>query len=103
VLVMAFGDGLAGLLGPLIPSPSWFVLGERRSLAGTATMAVTSMLLLLLLATLAGTSAPAPGALTLIAFVATALEQLSFLGVDNLTVPLAASGLWAWFTLGPQG
>ena len=28
VLVMALGDGLAGLLGPLIPSPSWQILGQ---------------------------------------------------------------------------
>jgi dolichol kinase len=38
--------------------------------------------------------APAPGALVLIALAATALEQVAWLGIDNLTVPLLVGGLW---------
>lgn len=92
VLVMAFGDGLAGLLGPLIPSPSWTVFGQRRSLVGTAAMGVSALLVLLALAQLGG--GPAPGWILLIALVATVLEQGALLGIDNLTVPLAVAGLW---------
>jgi phytol kinase len=44
VLVMAIGDGLAGLLGPLVTSPSWQVFQQRRSLVGTAVMALASLL-----------------------------------------------------------
>lgn len=93
VLVMAVGDGLAGLLGPRIPSPSWRVLGERRSLAGTATMATASLAVLLAVAA-AAPQAPALPALLLLALVATGLEQLALLGLDNLTVPLAVAWLW---------
>jgi phytol kinase len=92
VLVMSFGDGLAGLLGPLIPSPSWTVLGERRSLAGTAAMGIASLAVLLTLGLLGG--GPAPPAIGLIALVATGLEQWALLGIDNLLVPLAVAGLW---------
>ena len=92
VLVMAFGDGLAGLLGPLIPSPSWTVLGERRSLAGTAAMGIASLAVLLTLGLLGG--GPPPAAIALIALVATGLEQWALLGIDNLLVPLAVAGLW---------
>jgi phytol kinase len=91
-LVMAFGDGLAGLLGPLIPSPSWTVLGERRSLVGTAAMGGASLAVLLALAQLGG--GPAPAWITLIALIATVLEQWPLLGIDNFTVPLAVAGLW---------
>ena len=94
VMVMALGDGLAGLLGPQIVSPSWRVLGERRSLVGTAAMALASLAALAMVAGLAPQAAPAPVALVLIALGATALEQVAWLGIDNLTVPLLVGGLW---------
>ena len=94
VLVMALGDGLAGLVGPQVASPSWQVLGERRSLAGTGTMAVASLTVLLLLAEVTQPTAPGPPLLLVIAGAATALEQLALLGLDNLTVPLAVAALW---------
>ena len=98
VLVMAFGDGLAGLLGPWIPSSSWRVCGQRKSLVGTAAMAGASLALLLLLravALLQQLPAPTPWALVAVAAVAVLLEQWSLLGIDNLTVPLAVGGLWS--------
>jgi phytol kinase len=98
VLVMAFGDGLAGLIGPLRPSPSWQVLGERRSLLGTGTMALASLLTLVLLAAVCraqGVPAPADAALMGIAAAAVLLEQVAIGGLDNLSVPLAVAGLWA--------
>ncbi|MFM2157846.1 MAG: hypothetical protein RLZZ124_320 [Cyanobacteriota bacterium] len=97
VLVMATGDGLAGLVGPLVPSPRWRVLGQGKSLAGTACMALVSLAVLVALAALAGASghaAPPLLALALIAAAATALEQLSGWGIDNLTVPLGTALLW---------
>ncbi|MCP9930545.1 dolichol kinase [Cyanobium sp. AMD-g] len=94
VLVMAFGDGLAGLLGPLIASPSWNVFGERRSLAGTGAMALASLTVLLALGQLGGDPSPAAAEMALIALVATGLEQWALLGIDNFSVPMAVAGLW---------
>jgi phytol kinase len=94
VLVMAVGDGAAGLLGPTLASPSWSVFGGRRSLVGTAAMGLSSLLVLSLLAALVEGPAPGAAAIALIAVVVTALEQWAFLGVDNLTVPMATAGLW---------
>jgi phytol kinase len=91
---MAFGDGLAGLLGPLIPSPSWRVFGERRSLVGTAAMAGGSLAALAGVAALAPQASPAAWGLPLIALAATALEQVAWQGVDNLSVPLLVAVLW---------
>lgn len=96
VLVMAFGDGLAGLLGPLVNSPRWQVFGQTRSLAGTAVMGGGSAAVLLAVAALQPATAPATLALLAIAVAATALEQWASAGVDNLTVPLAVAGLWVW-------
>lgn len=94
VLVMAVGDGVAGLVGPLVPSPTWRVLGERRSLAGTGSMALASLVVLLLLSLVLMPAAPEPVMLLAMVGTATALEQVALLGVDNLSVPLAVAALW---------
>ena len=97
VLVMACGDGLAGLVGPQINSPRWRIFGQTKSLAGTAAMALMSWIVLVLLIGVAqATGAPAPSlvAAAVIAVAATGLEQLSGFGLDNLSVPLATASLW---------
>jgi phytol kinase len=97
VLVMALGDGLAGLIGPQIPSPRWQVLGQTKSLAGTGAMAAASLLVLGGLTALAaarGLAAPSWPSLLLLTAVAASLEQFSRYGGDNLTVPLATGLLW---------
>ncbi len=102
VLVMALGDGLAGVLGAAIASPNWAVLGHRKSIAGTATMALVSTLALGVLALVMGLlpatmgiSVPGNSTVVIIALLATALEQLAWLGIDNLTVPIVTGWLWA--------
>jgi phytol kinase len=100
VMAMALGDGLAGLVGPMVPSPRWQVLGQTRSLAGTAAMALSTAAVLVALAAVQPATAPALPALLAIAAVATALEQWATAGVDNLTVPLAVAGLWVWLAPG---
>ena len=49
VLVMAFADGLAGLVGRSMTSPSWTVWQQRKSIAGTVTMGLVTALVLSLL------------------------------------------------------
>ena len=92
ILVMALGDGLAGLVGPLWPSASWQVLGQRRSVLGTATMAGASLIVLSSLSLAVG--GPAWPQLLAITAAATLLEQLAVAGIDNLTVPLGVAWLW---------
>ena len=95
VLVMALGDGLAGLLGAAIPSPSWQVWGQRKSLIGTATMALVSGGVLVVLGASADEGPPLAGGAWLgMALLATLLEQLAMFGLDNLTVPIVTGLLW---------
>jgi phytol kinase len=101
VLVMALGDGLAGLVGPQLRSPRWRVLGQGKSLAGTLAMAGGALVVLILLQLMAqsqGIAAPAWPYLIGIALLATALEQGSSFGIDNLSVPLIAGLLWQHWT-----
>lgn len=102
VAVMAFGDGLAGVIGAAVDSPSWRLFGHRKSIVGTGTMAMVSTLSLGLLAAVLQLLPAAPalqppgyGAVVMIALLATALEQLAWLGIDNLTVPIVSGWLWA--------
>jgi len=97
VLVMAFADGLAGLLGSSLVSPQWRVLGQRRSLVGTLTMGLTSLAVLVgLVITCRAIGQPAPGlaAVSGLALVAVLLEQIAVLGLDNFTVPIGMALLW---------
>ena len=93
VLVMALGDGLAGLIGRGVDSPKWVLFGQTKSTAGTMTMAGVTGLVLIGLAQWSGAELPLPLALIMVA-VATGLEQLSWRGIDNLSVPLSVGVLW---------
>ena len=94
VLVMALGDGLAGLIGRNVESPKWVLFGQTKSSVGTMTMAVVSGLVLIGLAQWSGADLSLPAALGMVA-MATGLEQLSWGGLDNLSVPLSVGVLWS--------
>jgi len=93
VLVMALGDGLAGLIGRNVDSPKWVLFGQTKSTVGTMTMAVVTSLVLIGLARWSGTDLPLSATLGMVA-MATGLEQLSWRGLDNLSVPLSVGVLW---------
>lgn len=94
VLVMALGDGLAGLIGRNVKSPKWVLFGQTKSSVGTMTMAVVSSLVLIGLARWSGADLSLPATLGMVA-IATGLEQLSWGGLDNLSVPLSVGMLWS--------
>jgi phytol kinase len=104
ILVLGYGDGLASLAGETSKGVRFRVFGNSKSLRGTFVMfiaaAVVSTVFLSLFAgpetlLLAETSGTAGIVLTavLLAAVATAVELLTPLGVDNLTVPFATVAL----------
>ena len=94
VLVMALGDGLAGLIGRQIQSTNWSIAGQTKSLLGTSVMAGVSFLILVIMAACLGLS-PQLWVFTLITIIAVLLEQFSMMGVDNLSVPIVTASLWA--------
>lgn len=88
-LVMAFGDGLAGVLGPAYPSPNWSVLGQRKSLLGTTCVALVATIVgWMLLGEQLSLSQ-----LLVLGVAAAGLEQISVLGVDNILLPLGTAAL----------
>ncbi len=93
VLVMAFGDGLAGLIGPKIQSPNWTIFGQKKSVVGTATMLLASFIVLFIVNEITLVNIE-PMNILAIACLAVVLEQVSVLGVDNLTGPLGVAFSW---------
>ena len=91
VLVMVLGDGAAGLLGSSFSSPRWQVMGQTKSLIGTSVMAIVSLLVLCLL--LRDLSWPTMIALSA---AATLLEQISWGGLDNFSVPMGLAAMAYW-------
>ena len=87
--IMAFGDGLAGLVGKTFNSRSWFFLKQKKSLIGTLTMFLTSLIIV------SSIGYAQQNSLNLnyftIALIATLLEQISFLGIDNFIVPILSA------------
>ena len=87
--IMTLGDGLAGLIGKNFKSRSWKIFNQKKSFIGTSTMFLISLLVLSIL-----------GYVNNIDFnyyyfgislLATLLEQISIIGIDNLSVPIITS------------
>ena len=93
ILVMAFGDGLAGLIGREINSKTWIIFGQTKSIAGTLTMGISSTIILIILSILTGTDL-SPIQLSSIAFLSIILEQIGPWGIDNITVPIGVAITW---------
>ena len=90
--IMTFGDGLAGLIGKSFNSKSWIIFKQKKSLFGTITMFLTSLIVVLSI----GYAQQKSFNLNYftIAFIATLLEQFSIFGVDNFIVPISSALLF---------
>lgn len=99
ILIMAWGDGLAGFVGYYLGRHRYTIRGATKSLEGSAAMFMVSLLVaLLVLAPFYGlTTVALPAAA--VAAVATLFEAVSRNGEDNLTVSLAPAFL-AYILLG---
>ncbi|YAF96888.1 MAG: diacylglycerol/polyprenol kinase family protein [Nodularia sp. CChRGM 3473] len=94
IMVMAWGDGLAALIGQHFGKHKYKVLGAQKSWEGSLTMALVSYLVSsLILLSVEGNVWQAWVVSLAIALAATTLEAISFLGIDNLTVPLGSAAL----------
>ena len=87
--LMTFGDGLAGLIGKNFQSKAWSIFKQKKSFFGTITMFSSSLLILVSMTYLGGYQLNYY--VLIIAIFSTLLEQISVVGVDNLTVPIFSS------------
>ena len=95
VLSMAFGDGLAGLIGKSIKSPTWSILGQTKSIAGTLTMGTVVAITTETITSINHIDIQ-PLEIIVISLIATFLEQISPFGIDNITVPIGVTCIGIW-------
>jgi len=103
ILILGWGDGLASLVGERTRSGVVQVFGNRKSLAGSATMFVASAVVALVFFVVAvpgeapvaaglvesiGLAATLAVGVVATALVATVVELVTPFGLDNLTVPI---------------
>lgn len=94
ILIMAWGDGLAALIGQRFGKHKYNVLGGQKSLEGSLTMTLVSFIISsLILVSVLGNTWETWLVSVVVAVIATGLEAISFLGIDNLTVPLGSAAL----------
>ena len=93
--IMTFGDGLAGLIGKSFQSKSWIFFKQKKSLFGTMTMFLTSLIVVCSIG-YAQQNSLNLNYLT-IAFFATLLEHFSVLGIDNFIVPISSALFFNFF------
>ncbi len=87
--IMTLGDGLAGLIGKNFKSRSWRIFNQKKSIIGTTTMLLISLLVLCIVGYT--NNIDFNYYFFGIALLATLLEQISIIGIDNLSVPLITS------------
>ena len=94
ILIMAWGDGLAAVIGQRWGQHKYQVFGNRKSWEGSLTMLFVSFVVsgIILLATQGNNQITWSIAIA-VAITATGLETFSKYGIDNLTVPLGSASL----------
>ena len=90
VLIMGYGDGFAAIAGQSIKSKSFKIFGSTKSIAGSATMFIISLIIVSGAFAYLGINLWLIKSI-LIAFIVTVFEAVSPKGTDNLTIPLLSS------------
>jgi len=93
--IMSFGDGLAGLIGKSFKSRSWIFFKQKKSLLGTMTMFLTSLIVICSIGYAQHNSFYF--SYFAIAFFATLIEQFSIFGIDNFIVPISSALFFNFF------
>lgn len=92
ILIMAWGDGLAALIGQNFGQHPYQLWGIRKTWEGSLTMLVVSFVVtVLMLGIIQPISLSLIAIALMVAILATFLETFSQFGIDNLTVPLGSA------------
>jgi phytol kinase len=99
ILVMAWGDGLAAIVGQKWGRHPYKILGNSKSVEGTATLLLVSYIVTTIILCIAHGNLPIVWLVGIpVAIVAVILESISQFGLDNISLPLGAALLAFWLT-----
>lgn len=94
ILVMAWGDGLAAIIGQKFGKHPYKIWDNQKSWEGSGTMALMSFIVsCLIFLSVQGNNWQTWIVSLSVALLATILEAFSIYGIDNLTVPLGSAAL----------
>jgi phytol kinase len=100
ILVMAWGDGLAAIIGQAYGKHRYQVFGNGKSVEGTTALAIVSYVVVTGILFAVQGDLPITWLVGIpVAVVAIALESISQWGLDNLTLPLGTALLAFWINL----
>ncbi len=103
ILAMSYGDGLASLIGIKYGGRKYTVFKDTKSYVGSIAMFVCTFLLLiiaLLFYSMNQSTVEYVAYLLCMAGVATVVEGITPLGLDNLSVPFVAAVMYWFFLVG---
>ena len=92
ILIMAYGDGLAAVIGKKVKSYKYKIKDKEKSVAGSLTMFIISFIIISIYFMYGNVALWGIKAIIL-SIIITILEAISIKGTDNLTVPLAIFGM----------
>jgi phytol kinase len=99
ILVMAWGDGLAAIIGQRWGRYPYKIWGNSKSLEGTATLMLVSYIVTTIVLYIAHGNLPIVWLVGIpVAIAAVFLESISQFGIDNITLPLGTALLAFWLT-----
>lgn len=99
ILIMAWGDGMAGIIGQFFGKHPYQVFGMKKSWEGSLAMVVASFLVSsAILFVVQGNIWQTWIVAGIVALMATGLETFSCLGIDNLTVPIGSAAIGFFLT-----
>lgn len=90
IAVMGYGDGLAAVIGQSIKSPEYKIGQNKKTVAGSATMFIVTLIIIAGFLTYNEATNIAIKSI-LVAILMTIVEAVSIKGTDNITVPLITS------------
>ncbi len=92
IMIMAWGDGFAALIGKRFGKHKYMVFGSQKSWEGSLTVTFISYFICVNILLITEGNIWQTWVVSLIvALIATILEAFSFLGIDNLTVPIGSA------------
>ncbi|YAI82924.1 MAG: diacylglycerol/polyprenol kinase family protein [cyanobacterium endosymbiont of Rhopalodia sterrenbergii] len=99
ILIMAWGDGMAAIIGKRFGRHFYQIFGVKKSLEGSLTIMGVSFLITSMILFFTGESINLILITSLlVSIIATGLEAFSKWGIDNLTVPLSSAIITFYLT-----
>jgi phytol kinase len=97
ILVMAWGDGLAAIVGQSYGRHPYKIWGNSKSWEGSIALACVSYFVVTTILLVSQGDLPMTWIVGIpVALVAIGLESISQWGIDNLTLPIGSAGLAFW-------